>query len=427
MSKPLEQRSTRSLLMWLPLVMLAGFVFLYILMRLHIRHMQEEQLKAKQRNVWNALEISRGGLERKINGEYDIVRGGKGGGVSSDHPRDTTIFAADGSGGAGFTYLTHLYLLDGVPYQVTTYTSSREFNHLLIKIFLAESLIFLLLLSGIVYINRRASGRLWTPFYETMAALGRYDVRRDQPLSLAKTTGVEEFDRLNDTLGAAIIEAHGAYQSQKQFTENAAHELQTPLAIIRSKVELLMEDAALTEDMAQLLADINEANERLSQMNKNLLLLTRIDNRQYPHAQTIYLSDLLVRLTGYYEEQWESEIARLHTQIEPEVRLVANPSLIEILLNNLLRNAVIHNIPGGYVNVFLKSGELVVENSGPVLEGDPQRLFERFRKGSEDSRTTGLGLALVRQICQLYRFEIIYQHTEGIHRLRLLFGQEEPN
>ncbi|HLZ88225.1 MAG TPA: HAMP domain-containing sensor histidine kinase, partial [Puia sp.] len=223
-------------------------------------------------------------------------------------------------------------------------------------------------------------------------------------------------------LTAAIGEVSRAYQNQKQFTENAAHELQTPLAVIRSKVELLMEDPVLTEDTAQLLADINEANERLSQMNKNLLLLTRIDNRQYPEQRTVLLSEMLTRMTAYYEEQGEPDIPRIKTQIQPGIQVVANPSLIEILLNNLLRNAVIHNIPGGYIDVSLTGGELVVENSGPLLLEDPERLFERFRKGNEAARTTGLGLALVRQICQLYRYEINYQHSRGTHRLRLSFA-----
>ena len=156
---------------------------------------------------------------------------------------------------------------------------------MLIKVGLAEFLIFLLLLGTIVLVNRKSSRLLWTPFYKTMETIRRYDVHKNKALVLDKETGIEEFNQVNRTLQDSVDQILKAYQNQKQFTENASHELQTPLAIIRSKVELMMDGPALTEEIAAHLGDINEANERLSQMNKNLLLLSRIDNNQFPELQ----------------------------------------------------------------------------------------------------------------------------------------------
>ena len=421
MSRSLQVRNSRSLLTWLPLVMLGGFLFLYGLMRTHIRHMQEEQLKVKQANVWSAFGAGRDNFTRQISGEYDIVNVDPGIVDPLIHPRDTTLYAPSGKKGVVFAYLSQTHMLAGRAYRVTTYTSTEEFNHLLIKVFVAEAIIFLLLLSAIVLINRKASRRLWAPFYETMSAMGKYDIRENETLTLAAATGIGEFDRLNQTLGKVIDHVNRAYKSQKQFTENAAHELQTPLAIIRSKAELLIEDPALTEDTALLLSDIIEANERLSEMNKNLLLLTRIDTRQYPELQAIQFSDMISRIVGYYQENGEESVRDFRVSIQAGLMLFANAALIEIMIDNLLRNAMVHNVPGGYIEVSLTDGQLDIENTGPVLEGDTDRLFERFQKGKDGSRSTGLGLALVRQICQLYHYDIQYRHKQGIHSLRIVF------
>jgi signal transduction histidine kinase len=408
MSEALQQRNTRSLLTWLPLVMLAGSVFFYLILKGHIRHMKHLQLQLKQDNVWKAYTLDTVHVPMKLAGEYEIARG--------EIPDD---IAADS---ANLAWLRQTHRLNGEPYVITTYISAMEYRHLLIKVGIAEAIIFILLLIAIVVVNRSESRRLWTPFYSTMIAVRGYDIRQNKPLSLDANTGTEEFDRLNKTLLELIDHVDQAYRNQKQFTENASHELQTPLAIIRSKVELLIEGPGLNEDSAQLLQEITEANERLSQMNKNLLLLTRIDNGQFPEVQRVDVSGRLEQLTDFFKDYYANEGVITKSVIPAGVEVSANPALIEILVNNLLRNAYIHNLPGGWVDVQLSSKELVIKNSGPVLEEDPERLFDRFRKGRVDNRTTGLGLALVRQISQLYEYGIRYTYQDGVHQLRVSFS-----
>jgi len=420
MSRPLQQKNTRILLNWLPLVMLGGSIFFYFLMRGHILHMQEQQLHLKQDNIWRAFHNSPGGMPLSIRGEYDITSAASLSLRPTARPRDT-ILRFPGCPSEAFSFLTSRINDKGKSYLVTTYISSTEVTHLMIKIALAEALIFLLLLAAVVIINRRISNRLWAPFYATMDSIRRYDVRQNKSLDLGSNTGVEEFDRLNQTLTSLIDNVDHAYHNQKQFTENAAHELQTPLAIIRSKVELMMEGPTLNEEMAQLLGEISDANERLSQMSRNLLLLTRIENGQYPEGEIVCLSRLVEKQTVFFRDYYENEVAETRIDIESGVQLAANSSLMEILVNNLLRNAYIHNVSGGYVQIQLSRTELLIENSGQPVEGDPERLFDRFKKGREDNRTTGLGLALVHQICQLYRLGLHYGYYSGIHRLRITF------
>jgi signal transduction histidine kinase len=407
MSQPLQKRNTRSLLTWLPLVMLVGSMFFYFILMGHIRHMKREQLQVKQNNVWEAYTSDTARFPVKLAGEYEIAPG--------ETPEDVTTDSAN------LAWLKQVHRLNGKPYVVTTYISAKEYRHLLIKVSIAEAIVFILLLLSIVIINRSESHRLWTPFYATMNAVRGYDIRQSKTMVLDAVTGIEEFDRLNKTLLELIEHVDQAYSNQKQFTENASHELQTPLAIIRSKVELLTEGPGLTEDSAQLLQEITEANERLSQMNKNLLLLTRIDNGQYPDTERVEVAGLLERLTGFFQDYYANEGIKTKTAIAGEIEVRANPALIEILVNNLLRNAYIHNLPDGWVDIQLSTTKLVIKNSGPVLEGDPERLFDRFRKGRVDNRTTGLGLALVRQIAQLYHYNIRYTYEKGVHQLQLSF------
>jgi signal transduction histidine kinase len=408
MSQSLQQRNTRYLLTWLPLVMLTGSLFFYLVLIGHIRHMKHQQLLLKQTNFWNAYSRDTANIPATLTGEYNIIRGE----IQEDTESDS----------ANLTYMRQTHQINGRSYIVTTFISAKEYRHLLIKAGISEAVIFILLLIAIIVINRSTSRSLWTPFYSTMTVIRGYDIRQNRPPLLISTTGTEEFDQLNRTLRDLIHNAAQAYRNQKQFTENASHELQTPLAIIRSKVELLAESPGLNEDNAQLLQEITEANERLSQMNKNLLLLTRIENGQFPEVTSLDLTQLVGRLAPFFAEYYENEVAATSTDIHSGVHITANSALIEILVNNLLRNAYIHNIPNGRVDIRLTNTQLLIENTGPVIHDDTERLFDRFRKGRVDNRTTGLGLALVRQIAQLYNYNVRYIYQDGRHQLSVTFA-----
>jgi signal transduction histidine kinase len=421
MSKTLQQKNTRYLLIWLPLVLLIGTILFYILMSAHAHHMEEEQLELKQENIWNALLTNSGTPGIHINGEYDLLPGTP---VRADllhQQRDTSIYYPAGKEWIAFKMLTEQRLLKGRPYQLTTYVSSKEVTHLIVKVFIAEVCVFILLLAAIVVVNRRTSGLLWKPFYATMKEVNDYDIVNNQSLALTAQTGIQEFDRLNQVITTMIGNVTLAYSNQKQFVENASHELQTPLAIIRSKLDLLINSPEITEETAHLLADITEANDRLSQMNRNLLLLTKIDNHQFPDQSIINLSHTLEKLLANYQDYHEGDPLQIQTSIQPRVSLKANASLIEILINNLINNAFVHNIPNGWIHISLSPHTLIIENTGHPVEGETDRLFERFKKGREQSTTTGLGLSLVQRICLIYQFRLRYSYSDTIHRITVDF------
>jgi len=421
MSKTLQQKNTRYLLIWLPLVLLIGTILFYMLMSAHAHHMEEEQLELKQENIWNAFLTNPIAPASHITGEYDLLPGTP---VRADllhQQRDTGIYYPAGKEWVAFKILTEQHLLKGQLYQLITYVSSKEVTHLIVKVFIAEVFVFILLLAAIVVVNRRTSGLLWKPFYATMKEVNDYDIVDNQSLTLHPDTGVHEFNQLNLVITQLIGNVTQAYSNQKQFVENASHELQTPLAIIRSKLDLLINSPDLTEETAHLLADITEANDRLSQMNRNLLLLTKIDNHQFPDQSIINLSHTLDRLLAGYQDYYEGDPLQIQTSIQPRVSLKANASLIEILINNLINNAFVHNIPDGWIHISLSPQMLLIENTGYPIEGGTDRLFERFKKGREQSTTTGLGLSLVQRICLIYQFRLRYSYSENIHRITIDF------
>ena len=423
MTRTLQQKSTRYFLIWLPLVLLVGTGLFYILMSTHAHHMEEEQLELKQENIWNAIAANREMPAAHITGEYDLAKGSPVRSHLLDIRRDTAIYYPVSKDWMSFKLLTEQHVLNGQPYQLTTYVSSREITHLIIKVFIADIFVFILLLAAIVVINRISSGRLWQPFYVTLKAVQTYDINQNQSLPLDGQTGTREFDQLNQVITQLIGHVNQAYSSQKQFTENASHELQTPLAIIRSKLDLLIDSSTLTEETAGLLADITEANDRLSQLNKNLLLLTKIDNHQFPDQSSVKVSEAIEKLLAHFQEHHGGDLPMIRKSIQPGIGIKANASLIDILLSNLINNAFVHNIPNGYIDVRLDNRALTVENTGHSIEGETERLFERFKKGREESKTTGLGLSLVQRICGIYHFDLHYHYEENIHRITVTFAQ----
>src|SRR5215212_9640924 len=422
MSKSLLYKNTLFLLRWLPLVLVPFCILFYFLMRMQAHHMQEKQLLLKQQNFWNAFTKKMGAVETNIVGEYFINEAVPIDAKYSDEPRDTVIYVESLKKAIPFAALTSQLQWNRKSYDVTTFVSSTEINHLIIKVFITEALILLLLLLTIVFLNRRSSRILWQPFISTLQKMDEYDITKNATLDIPKETGILEFNQLNNELNKLISRVNSAYYNQKQFVENASHEIQTPLSIIRSKLELLINQPDLTTKSASLIGDITEANDRLSQMNRTLLLLAKIENNQFPEVEDISLSQLLHNVIVSFQEHYEEKLPSLRSDIDENVIIEANKVLIEILLSNLLKNAIEHNVPAGFITVQLKGKNFCIENTGAVLEASPDELFERFRKSSYQSKTTGLGLALVKQISLLYHYELSYEHEQGRHKINIKFN-----
>ncbi|RYY58521.1 MAG: hypothetical protein EOO05_16140, partial [Chitinophagaceae bacterium] len=219
----------------------------------------------------------------------------------------------------------------------------------------------LLVLITTFMINRRVFKSLWQPFYLSLNVLRGFKLGNAELPDFPRSS-IEEFSLLNSTLQEATAKASQEYRSLKTFTENASHELQTPLAIIRSKLEVLMQGPDLSESQSQALQGATEAINKLSRLNQALLLLTKIENNQFSTKELVRLDLLVSEKIDLFREIWQEMALKVNIDIKP-CEISVNTALAELLLNNLFSNASRHNFSGGEINVVLHNGVLTIENT----------------------------------------------------------------
>ncbi|MCB9265602.1 MAG: HAMP domain-containing histidine kinase [Lewinellaceae bacterium] len=305
--------------------------------------------------------------------------------------------------------------IEGKPYKIALSHTKLDSEALMMTSLFAVMGILLLLLLAINLFNRYLSLRLWRPFYQTIRQIRSFSFDEGKPLSPPETR-IEEFEVLNHALELMTTKVLSDYRSLKQFTENASHEIQTPLAIIKSKIELLIQNDGRDDNELQAIQQIQEAASRLSKLNNSLLLLARIENRQYSDTHELAMHELIKKKLDQLEPLISAKNLDIHTNLA-EVSMAMDPTLAEVLLNNLLVNAIKHNFSDGRIDISLRKGKLLIRNTGKPLDSSPETLFERFRKGADASPSLGLGLAIVKEICNIYGFKAQYDFQDGWHEL----------
>lgn len=309
----------------------------------------------------------------------------------------------------------------GRPYELQMRISLLDTQLLLARIVGAGVVLFGVLVLGLLGLQFLLTRQLWAPFYHTLEQLRRYQLDQSKPVVLA-ATNVREFQELNLTLDQLLTRNQRAYLRQKQFTENAAHELQTPLAILRTKLDLLVQAPGMTEEQAGHLEGLFDVTHRLTHLSRNLLLLARLENEVFFPTETVDVAAATRTQLRLLTEQFEASDLTVETELAANAPLRVNRGLLDVLLSNLLANAIRHNHAGGRVHVQLTPTHLIIENTGRAQALSPDSLFQRFSKdaGSRPG-STGLGLAIVRQICDTCGFPIRYSYpATGLHRLEIL-------
>ncbi len=305
------------------------------------------------------------------------------------------------------------------PYKVSIRKSLIESNKLLS--FITASMLLLLSLGlFLLYLwQRRISKKAWAPFYDTLTKAKSYDVASGEGLTI-KQQEIFEFNELNVVLARMTDKISKDYQNLKEFTENAAHEIQTPLALINSRIEELIQEKNFSEKQMYWVQEIHQSTMRLSKLHQALLLLSKIENKQFMEVEP---TDLVQVASKKLEELDEFiQHKKLHFKIEGRNEFIAliNPLLAEILVNNLLSNAIRHNKEGGEINIVTTDSVFSISNTGADLTGNPLRLFERFKKQNQSSGSLGLGLAIVKKICDTCELGVDYNYVQGLHTITLI-------
>lgn len=311
------------------------------------------------------------------------------------------------------------YKIQGKHYYISAYNFIAEPDEILEGIIASLAATLLIFLLFVAVTSRQMSKQILSNFNRTLKTIQGFNLKQKHSIKLAHTR-TYEFKELNQFLEKMTNKALDDYRSLKEFSENASHELQTPLAIIRGKLELLME-TRIDEKQASLIEGIQNAVQKLSAVNQSLILLTKLENQEYPVKEKMNFSHFVKGEIESFRELIEMKCLRLTTNIEPEVYLNLNPVLADILFTNLFTNAIRHNLMNGSIDVTLSSSGLSVKNTGDPPKVATQELFKRFKKDKQSSESTGLGLAIVKQICELNNFTAGYMYTNGQHELSIRF------
>lgn len=305
-------------------------------------------------------------------------------------------------------------------YELTIETSTLEKEDMAEAIFWSIVILYVCLLCCILLVSHFVFKSSFRPLYTLVNWLKAYRLGK-QSAPLVNETKVDEFKILNTAIRDTMQQSTEMYNQQKHFVKNASHELQTPLAICMNKLELLSENPDCTEEQLSEIAGINHTLRGIIKMNKSLLLLSRIDNKQFPDTSEININQLAGQFLPDFKEMYEHKNISVSYTETATLIYVMNESLASTLISNLLKNAFIHNKKnGGAIDITITGRTFAIANSSDSPALNETLLFNRFEKQTHRKESTGLGLAIVKSIASIYGIEIKYEYN-GLHQFILTF------
>lgn len=300
-------------------------------------------------------------------------------------------------------------------------TEGSEISKTIIIIVLICLLASLLVLS---LVNRLISRVIWSPFVDTLEQIGQWRVKSKKALQFKKTD-INEFNLLNESLNTLTIQIKNDYLHLKEFTENVSYEAQTPLAILSNKLELLLQDNNYSQSQTEQLHQSYQAVQRLYKLNKALILLSRIENKQFDEIQTLNLNNFIYDKIIELEDFIEAKKITIHKEFNEDCILEISPTLLGILIDNLFNNAIKYNLnEQGTITIKISKNSFSFENTSVSNKLDDVNLFERVTKKST-SNSLGIGLSLIKKIIELYKWDVNYIYTEQLHKFEIVFFSDK--
>lgn len=419
-NKKLLLKTTNSFLIYaIVILLIAAPVFYYTCQWLYIYETDEVLLFHKgafvqeSHNNYKASDIA---AWNKYNHNVTIVPDM---GVTKDSIVGEMVFEAMANEKEPFRILYAPVEINGKKYTYIEKRNLVEMEGMVISVAFMFLFIIIILLIGIIWISKKSAAQIWKPFYNTLSQIEEFEIdKNNSPQFIA--TDIDEFDRLNKSLERLIEKNTVIYKSQREFVENAAHELQTPLALFQTKIDTLQQ-LDLTREQSALIGSLNKDVSRLNRLNKNLLLLSKIDNEIYLEQETIILNEYIDKNLDFFIEQAQAKNVKINTHFKNIIRTNGNTALTEVLLNNLFLNAIRHNIKNGVIDIIIENNSLKFINTGQETPLGAQSIFNRFSKVNPSSQGNGLGLAIIKKICEINDWDIRYSFTENLHIFEVIF------
>jgi signal transduction histidine kinase len=309
---------------------------------------------------------------------------------------------------------------DNKGYMITTSKSIDNEKSLLYEILGIIVILFAVLSLLLIIIIISISHRLWGSFYLTLSNIRKFDIKTTREF-IPVTTRITEFAQLNEVLKILTEKIRSEYLNLKEFSENASHEIQTPLAIIRLRIEQILQSPDINGELAEHLTSIGQSVNKISRINQALSLISKIENNQYPEITMVNVNRKIEAILSQFHDFIASRKLNVQLDAVEEVEIQMNPDLSDFLFSNLIGNAIKHNIDKGWIAINLNKSELIIRNSGKDPGVDTNHLFLRFKKAEHSTDSPGLGLAIVKKVVDLYGMKIRYQFADMIHTLHISF------
>ncbi len=304
----------------------------------------------------------------------------------------------------------------GLNYKIQVRRALVERKDIIQGVVILEALLFIIFVVTLSVLNNQLSKSLWKPFYAALDKIDHYKAKQGETLEFDRSS-IDEFDVLSSAIEKMTSRISQEFHILKEFTENASHEIQTPLAIVKGKLEMLIQSPGLSEDQMGMINTASMAATRLSKLNEALLILSRIENRQFHVVEDINLNETIDRHLNDLEDLIKIKGIEVTREYHNRIVFKMNPFLADILFENLIVNAIKHNKADGMISVTIHDKQLIISNTGEAPKRDPSQLFQRFVKSSSKSHSLGLGLSIVKAILDTYQLKVKYTYEKQVHTM----------
>ena len=412
---PLIQKTSKTFLITGLILAFLSCVSLYFYTRDLLQREIEEELYSTEGRITDAIKDQKTSFSLPPITEVTIVDS-----LKPESLKDTILFDPSQNEMELFRELSIYKRINNVNYHIVIRTLVVETDEIVMAIVVSNIAIFLLAFLFLLYFNKAQNLKLWKPFFDNLNQMKQFSVTSTEPLVLFNSD-VLEFSELQTKIQELTNKVRVDYENLKQFTENISHEIQTPLAIIQAKIDNIINEHAINDKQFEQVSSIQKDIQRLKQLNKKITILTKIDNRQFSNIENVLISQLVNDKVEDYKELEIKNIVHLSNE---NLVVQIDPFLAEILVTNLISNAIKHSLKNENIVIFTNANSLLVSNPGETAIQNPDKLHFRFYREQNNFKSTGLGLSIVQKICDLYGYTLNYKFENKQHIFSILFGSQ---
>lgn len=298
--------------------------------------------------------------------------------------------------------------------KITVSLPTFEQDMLIEHVFWWTMLLFIVLLASVLAIGLVLLNYNMKPLYRLLDWIDRYEPGV-QGSKVPSDTDIVEFRKLASAIEHAVTRFETQYEERKIFIGNASHELQTPLAVCSNRIEMMLEHPDMTEALAEEMIKVHRSLSGLIRLNKTLLLLSKIENGQFPQTADVDMNALAKESIELHQEIYDHK--NIAAKIDGEDRFVhrIDEQMASVLIGNLVKNAFLYTPSGGTINVTMSKTGFSISNTGNAPL-DKDKVFRRFYQPSgRKEGATGLGLALAYSVCMNNGMDITYDFINDRH------------